>query len=256
LNNQPKILLASTINVVKSYCLFDWLEHIKELDYPNLDIFLVDNSPSPDFSNKIQGLGFNCVWEDPKGRESRYFMTASNERCRVKFLSNPEYTHFYSLECDIFPPKDIIQKLLAHDKDVCGTTYWSFQGYDSQLMLWNIDVLHTDYENRKKEAKARLMTFSESQLFIDGQCKPVYANGIGCTLIKRWVLEKIHFRIDPLDIGHADSFFHQDLWLNGIENYVDTSIIPLHRNSNWNTLLTDTGHKRMAVKRGDIQLKK
>ena len=253
--NQPKILLASTINIVKSYCLFDWLEHIKELDYPNYDIFLVDNSPNPDFCDKIQALGFNCAWVNPEGRESRYYMTSSNERCRMEFLLNPEYQYFLSLECDIFPPKDIIQRLLAHDKDVCGTPYWTFQGYDSQLMLVSIDELHRDYETYRKEVKARLLTFSEAQLFIDGQCKPIYANGIGCTLIKRWVLEKIHFRIDPLDIGHADSFFHQDLWLNGIENYVDTSIIPLHRNSNWNTILGNTGHQRMAINRGDVKLK-
>lgn len=250
-----KILLASPINIVKSYCLYDWLDHIKQLTYPDLEIFLVDNSPTPEFSKKIASLGFNCVWGDPKGRETRYFMMESNERCRIKFLSG-DYDMLFSLECDMFPPKDIIQRLLVHDKDVCGTTYWTFHGYESQLQLWAIDILHTDYEKHKKEAKSRLMTFSEAQLFMDGRCKPIYANGIGCTLIKRWVLEKIHFRIDPLDVGHADSFFHQDLWLNGIENYVDTSIIPLHRNSNWNTILGDTGHKRMAINRGDIELKK
>ncbi len=252
----PKILLTTPINIVKSYCLFDWLEMVRELDYPNYDIFLVDNSPNPEFSKKIQALGFDCAWENPRGRETRYHMTASNERTRIKFLSNPEYLFFLSLECDIFPPKNIIQRLLAHDKDVCGTTYWTFQGYDTQLQLLTNECLHKDYENHKMEWKSRYLTFSEAQLFMDGACKPAYANGIGCMLIKRWVLEKIHFRIDPLDIGHADSFFHEDLWLNGIENYVDTSIIPEHRNSNWNTILGDQGHKRMGVKIGAFELKK
>lgn len=251
----PKILLASTINIVKEYCLYDWLEHIKKLTYPELDIFLVDNSQNPAFSKKIGLLGFNCIWEDPKNRESRYFMTASNERCRIKFLSG-DYDYFFSCECDIFPPLDIIEKLLSHDKDVCGTAYWTFQGYETQLQLLKIVNLHTDYKTHRKEYKTMYLSLEEAQLFMDGRCKPIYANGIGCTLIKRWVLEKIKFRIDPTDIGHADSFFHRDLWENGIYNFVDTSIIPLHRNSNWSTIVSDTGHKKMAISKGEIKLKK
>lgn len=250
----PKILLAAPINVVKSYCLFDWLETIRELDYDNYDIFLVDNSPDPSFSQKIRDLGFNCVHEPPAGRETRYFMAASNERCRVKFLSG-DYSHFLSVECDNFPQKDIIQRLLAHNKDVVGTTYWTFHGYDSQLQLLTIYTLHTDYKNHKKDYKSRYLTFEEAKLFMDGQCKPIFAIGMGCILIKRWVIEKIPFRIDPLDSGMADSFFHQDLWEAGIENFVDTSIITPHRNSNWNTIIGDTGHKRLSIAKGMMELK-
>jgi hypothetical protein len=254
LNNNPKILLCTPINIVKAYCINDWLDCIKNLDYDNYDIFLVDNSPHPAFSEKLKGMGFDCAWEDPKGREARYFMASSNEWCRIKFLAG-DYSHMLSIECDIFPPKDIIQKLLAHNKDIVGTTYWTFHGYNAQLQLFTIWNQHTDWINHKKEYKARMLTFEEAQLFMDGSCKPIYANGIGCTLIKRWILEKFKFHIEPDDIGYADSFFHRDLWNNGIENFVDTSIIPLHRNSNWDTVLSDTEHKKMAISRGDMGLK-
>jgi hypothetical protein len=253
MSNNPKILLAAPINVVKAYCLFDWLKAIKELDYDNYDIFLVDNSTNPAFSQQIRDLGFDCVHDPPQGRETRYLLLSGLNKCKDKFLSDG-YDILFSLECDIFPPKDIIQRLLAHDKDVVGTTYWTFHGYDSQLQLLNIYTLHTDYKNHKKEYKNRYMTFEEAQLFMDGSCKPAYANGIGCMLIKKWVLEDIPFRVDPTDSGHPDSFFHQDLWLNGITNYVDTSIIPLHRNSNWNTILGDTGHKKLAISKGTMEI--
>jgi hypothetical protein len=249
------ILLASTINIIKDYCLYDWLEHIKKLTYQDVEIFLVDNSLNPEFSQKIRDLGFNCVHEPPRGREARYFMASSLERCRVKFLSG-DYTHFFSLECDMFPDFDIIEKLLQHDKDVVGTTYWTEHGYNTKLQLQTIWCEHTDFKNHAKQYKVRFMTFEEAQLFMDGQCKPAYANGIGCKLIKREILENIQFRIDPTDAGYADSFFHTDLLEAGIENYVDTLIIPTHRNSNWNTVISDLGHKRMQVQRGDIKAKK
>lgn len=250
--NSPKVLLVSPINIVKEYCLYEWLDYIKKLTYPELDIFLVDNSLNPAFSQKIRDLGFNCVHEPPAGREARYFMASSTERCRVKFLAG-DYDFFFSLECDIFPPIDIIEKLLAHDLDVVGTTFWTDHGFNTKLQLQTIYNYHTDFEKHSKDYKVRYLTFEEAQLFMDGQCKPIYTNGIGCKLIKRWVLERFSFRLDPRDVGFTDAFFHRDIWEAGIENYVDTSIIPVHKNSNWNTILSDSGHKKMQIKRGDIK---
>ncbi|MDD5353402.1 MAG: hypothetical protein PHS93_09600, partial [Candidatus Omnitrophica bacterium] len=125
---------------------------------------------------------------------------------------------------------------------------WIDHKYNSHLWLSEIYCLHADEKTNIKEYKERELSFEEAQLFMDGQLKPVYANGMGCKLIRRWVIEKIGFRIDPNNIGFADSFFNQDLWQNGIPNYVDTQIIPLHQNSNWNTILADTLHKKMQLR--------
>jgi hypothetical protein len=251
----PKILLVSTINIVKDYCLYDWLEHIKKLSYPNIDIFLVDNSFQQAFCEKIKGLGYNCVYESPNIREARFFMAASMERCRVKFLAG-DYDYCFSLECDIFPQLDIIEKLLSYDMDVVGTTYWTDHGFNSHLQLQKIFCRHIDVQKHVKEYKVMDYTFEEAQLFIDGTCKPVFANGLGCVLIKREILENIKFRVDAEDVGFADSFFYMDLWKAGIDNYVDTSIIPLHRNSNWNAVLSDSKHKKMQIERGDTKANK
>jgi hypothetical protein len=255
MKDSPKILLASTINVIKEYCLYEWLNHIKKLTYPNLEIFLVDNSFLPSFSHTIREGGFNCFHEKPAGREARYFMASSLERCRIKFLAG-DYDYFFNCECDIFPPVDIIERLLAHNLDIVGTTYWTEHGYNSRLQLREIYCLNIDFEKHEKTYKPRFLTFEEAQMFMDGQCKPIYANGIGCTLIKRWMLEKFKFRIGPDDAGFADSFFHTDIWEAGIDNYVDTSIIPKHKNLNWNTVLGDTAHKKMQIARGDLKLNK
>ena len=252
---EPKILLACAINIVKEYCLYQWLDHIKQLSYPFVEIFLVDNSPNPAFSQKIRDLGFNCVHEPPKERETREYMAASLQRCQIKFLAG-DYTHFFSLECDVFPPSDIIESLLKHNLEVVGTTYWTEQGFNTRMQLRTIYNSHTDVKKHVKEYKSRFLSFEETQLFIDGSVKPIYANGIGCTLIERSVLEIIKFRIDTEDIGYPDTFFHTDLFQSGIQNYVDTSIIPRHVNSNWNTILSDTAHKKMQVEKGDLKLKK
>jgi hypothetical protein len=124
------------------------------------------------------------------------------------------------------------------------------------MQLRDIFISHIDFKKHSKEYKTRFMTFSESQLFIDGQCKPFYANGLGCTLISKRILENIKFRVDLNDVGFADSFFYTDLWMAGIQNYVDTSIIPTHRNSDWDNVKSDYTHKKMQFDRGDLKLKK
>lgn len=252
---EPYILLASPINIVKEYCIYDWLEMLRGLTFKNLDIFLVDNSPKPEFSEKIKSLGFDCVWENPRGREVRYVMCSSNERTRVKFLANPIYTHYFSLECDIFPPADIIERLLAHDLDVVGTTYFTYQGAESCLQLRTIYPFMVSDRKHNVSYHVRYLTFAEAQRFMDGKVKYMYENGMGCKLLKRHILEQIPFRIDPLDTGFADSFFSQDMWKMQIDNWIDTSVIVKHRNSNWNTVANDRGHKMMGVNKGIFKQK-
>jgi hypothetical protein len=243
------ILLGSPINIVKSYCIYEWLDLLKKLTYPDLEIFLVDNSPNPEFAKRIASLGFNVVWENPKGREIRYVMFTSMQRIATKFLSG-DYSNLFILECDIFPPVDIVERLLKHDLDVVGTTYFTYQGYESKLQLRTIYEFLRNHEKHKIDYRVRYLTWSEAQMFMDGRVKPMYENGIGCKLIKRHIIENIPFRIDPLDTGFTDSFFAQDLWRNGIDNYIDTTIIPKHKNSNWNTVASDRGHKLMGVNKG------
>jgi hypothetical protein len=253
--DNPKVLLAAPISILKDYCLGDWLDMIRQLSYDNLDIFLVDNSMNKSNSEKIAAKGFNCVWEDPAGRESRVFMASSMERCRVKFLAG-DYQYLFSLECDIFPPLDIVERLIAHDLDIVSTAFWTDHGYNSKLQLRTIYNLHTDFQTHTKEYKVRYLSFEEGQLFINGKLKPMFSTGMGCMLIKRWVLESIIFHIDPNEPGFADSFFAFDTWQMGVNNIVDTSIIPVHRNSNWSTILADTEHKKMQIRRGDLKLNK
>lgn len=249
----PKVLLCSPININKEYCLYDWLKAIQNLTYPDIDIFLVDNSATPAFSEKIKELGFNCVYENPGNREAREYIAASRERCRIKFLSG-DYDYFFSLECDVFPQPDVVEKLLKHNLDVVGCTYFTEKGYHSHLQLQTIYKFHDDFKTHNREYKIRFLTFEESQLFMNGKVKPVYGAGIGCVLIKRNVLEDIKFRIEKDKVGFDDSFFHNDLWICQIDFNIDTSMIPEHRNSSWNTVLSDTLHKKIQAAKGDIKL--
>jgi hypothetical protein len=241
--SHPKVLLACPINIVKNYCLPDWLNLVKNLTYPNYDIYLVDNSNNHEYHSQLRHThNVKIDYINPgQSKEVRDLMAESMEKIRKRVLSH-NYDYFFSLECDIFPPAEIIELLMAHDKDVVGCSYFSEHGHNTRMQLLG----------NKEVSINKFMSYYQAwenvMRFYDGQLKPAFANGIGCILIKRQVLEQITFRVAQYDIGYPDSFFHNDLFMLGIENWVDTSIIPKHWNSRWATIPNDVKHKEMIQK--------
>jgi hypothetical protein len=236
--SDPKVLLACPINIVKDYCLGSWLDAIKNLTYSNYDIYLVDNSPNPEYHSKLRHKHHVKIdYINPgSDQEVRDLMAISMEKIRRRALDK-DYDYLFILECDIFPPSEIIELLLAHNKDVVGTSYFTEHGSKTCLQLLQI------WETDTNAFESFYMPWEEVMKFYDGKVNYAYANGNGCILIERNVLEKITFHIIPQEIGYPDGFFHKDLFMKGIENFVDTSIIPFHWNSRWSTIPNDLNHK-------------
>ncbi len=67
----------------------------------------------------------------------------------------------------------------------------------------------------------------------DGTLQNAWANGIGCNLIHRSILEQVKFRYDKERDGLCDSWFAWDLKALGIPMYVDTSMYAYHKNKDW-----------------------
>ena len=240
--DKPRVLLACPINIVKNYCIPDWLDAIKNLTYPNYDIYLVDNSNKTEYHKTLRNthhVKIDHVNPD-QNKEVRDLMALSMEKIRKRVLSRG-YDYFFSLECDIFPPAEIIEVLMAHNKDVVGCSYFTEHGKDTKMQLLNVE------EVRPNQFVSYYESWENVFAFYDGQLNLAYANGIGCILIKRSVLEQITFRVSQSDIGYPDSFFHHDLFMLGIRNYVDTSIIPKHWNSKWSTIPNDVKHALMIA---------
>lgn len=238
-NDFPKVLVGCPINVVKDYCMDPWLDMVKNLTYPNYDLYLVDNTKNPDYHKDLQKKHkVKIDWIDPAKKEARYYMAESIEKIRKKAVKG-RYDYLCIIEVDIFPPAQIVELLMAHQKQVVGTTYWTGQGDKSFLqLLWLKEFQPGAYS-------AQFFSWRQIRRFFNGRVNRAFANGNGAILIKREVLEKLKFRVSDDDGGHADSFFHKDLFLLGIYNWIDTSIIPTHWNSRWSAMPDDADHAEM-----------
>ncbi len=230
---QPKILIGCPTSDVKAYCLNQYIEGIRNLAHDSFDILLVDNSSGDDYFQRIKAAGIPVV-------KGKFFSGAKD---RIVFARNllrqkvlDDYDYFFSLEQDVVPPRDVIETLLSHNKEIVSGIYFNIvHGKLDPLIYKKIDEKTIreatdgnfgveDVEKVLSQKNLDLTHFripftfeevEEPRLLEVGFC------GLGCVLIKREVLEKIEFRAD--ETSFDDMFFSIDARKNGFKIFADTN---------------------------------
>lgn len=226
MTNIPKVLLAAPTSTYKQYIFLEWYLHAYTLSYPNSEILIVDNSHDKNYHKELLKMGINVLYCDPSGKTNHEYITESQNMLRDYFLKS-KAQYYFSYEVDIFGPRNIIEQLMAAKKDVISAPYFIDYGHKSRLLISYFE------QTGEKKWKTIFPEMDKLTAFMDGTVKQTYENGIGCTLIKRHVLEKIRFRIEKFEPGHSDKYFYMDLWESTIHNFIDTSVLVRHFNSDW-----------------------
>lgn len=226
----PKILVATTIYDKKDYIFWKYYNNIKSLTYPNYDILLVDNSADKQYITSLKRKGVRNVVSVPRGRNSREAVANGMNKIREKVLKGG-YDYWMSIESDLLPPKDIIERLLLHQKLCVGAMY--VIGYDYSPTQPPRPCL---FKTRKLE-DGTTGTYNLDQKegfehFGQGLIK-MHGMGVGTTLIHRSLLEQFAFWWEDSEIKHSDVYFYMDLHNNGYDVYLDSDIIIPHWNSDW-----------------------
>ena len=63
-----KVFIASKTATIKQYAHRDWLEQVQKLTYQNKEIFIVDNSLTPEWSNLFNQIGVRSEHVSPVGK--------------------------------------------------------------------------------------------------------------------------------------------------------------------------------------------
>ena len=226
----PKVLVCAPQHESKDYCFDKWAERVKNLTYPNYEVLLADNSPDKEYLKKIKSHGFKTTFIKDKGKGIISKMAEAHESCREYALRN-NFDYMLHLETDVFPPFDVIERLMAHKKNVISAVYDIFQGKERKLMVMLDEQTHRFVRGYRTNKYIE----QEEPLFFDGKVKKVFHAGLGCILIKANVLEKFNFRaVKGLDY-HPDSHFANDLYQQNIAIYADPTIYCTHMNTTWLT---------------------
>lgn len=231
-----KILIGCPTYERYSYCIDLWVERIKEIqkfskDY-QVDYLLVDNSKSEDFFKSLKKRGVQII-KAPYFPDVRKRVIYSRNIIRNKAMEGG-YDYFFSLEQDVIPEKDILERLLNHNKKIISSYYGK-----------HVRVILKDNETGElKKAVieialiwikdgAGLRRANPEEVLGKGLMK-VGGFGIGCVLISKDVFEKIKFRYEPDKKAFDDMFFCDDAERLGHDLFLDSDIKVKHLNKPWN----------------------
>ena len=192
----PKVLIAIPTYNKKEYCLPEFLKALENLTYPNYDVIFCDTSPGNDYFEKLKGMGLNVLKSNFNNIDSRLNLRDGRNILRMHFLTH-DYDYYFSLEDDNIPPKDIIQRLLEVNEDVVGGWY-TFRNEYPSVILGN--PYNTGF-------RANIPLWEKTPSVF--KC---FSMGLGCVLIKKYVIEKFKFKVEQASHNGEDLHWNDDIF--------------------------------------------
>jgi len=220
----PKVLVFTVTYDKKDYCFDEFVKQFP-LDYPNFEHVWIDNTNDGGvYAEKLKSRGLNVI-HTKRGNNAREALARCQNIAR-KLVLKGDYDYALSIESDMLNiPKDIIQHLIGMAKDIVGCYYTIG---DDKVRKPCITVAD---EKPNGLIGTRVITQDEGlEMLKTNGLHSVNSCGLGCTLIKREVLENVMFMYYPHLKPFSDVFFANDAWKSGFKIYVDCSVYLNHVN--------------------------
>ena len=212
---RPKILVGCPTSHHKDYCLTEYMAGLKKLTYPNKKILIVENSKNDEYFNLIKTFDISVV-KGPWFEGAVDRIIASRNILRKEVLEG-DYEYFLSLEQDVIPPADLIERMLQHGKKLITGVYFANNRFEDGT----IKLIPLVYKLKDPESLT-MYPLEEEELWNDPGLYPVVSAGLGCLLIHRDILKEIEFRSENKHFD--DRFFFVDCHAKKIEAFCDTTI--------------------------------
>lgn len=142
---------------------------------------------------------------DPRGIQNTLYQY---NRGRDVFLAGT-WDWFWTVESDIIPPADALERMLAiaeeKGADVVRAPYLYRQPWPAETVALGIHHGH----NARNRGEALRKPWPTGII-------PVSGAGLGCSLFRREVVERVEFRHGGA--AHCDTYFNDDIWWAGFTN--------------------------------------
>lgn len=223
----------------KEYCFDEFIENTMKFTYPEVEYIIIDNTNdngeyAKSIEDRVSHLGIE-VYKTARGGSSREALARSQNLARKMFLEG-DYDYLFSLESDIFPKPNILDKLILHGLDFVGGLYCLGSVEDRTRTLC---ITVDDFKEKTGTMGTRLISPAESKDWINTGVRVISAGGMGATLLSRRVVEQIAFTFIPGHNGHSDVFYCNTARRKGFIVTVDTDAFCDHKNQDWSKINID-----------------
>lgn len=202
----PKVLVGCPVYNGVKYCIKEFLESVKNIDYPNYDILLVDNSKEDNFFNELQSEKGIKLIKDDTNEEKNNLRVVSSRNKILNYALDKNYDYVLMMDVDVIPPKNIITELLKDNKEIVSGLYYNYfmvndkQKYNPVCWREIDDELFEKIKEKLKlpelvKSKTDMRRFITPEEANSGETLKVKIPSAGCMLIKRNVFEKIMYGI-------------------------------------------------------------
>lgn len=233
---KKKIFVGIVTNTErKGYCREALINNIQSQEGGNFElvVFMADNAKNNYKDLYPEWINYAHLPLPERDHSIREVLAEQRNMLRKQFLKMKEFDYFMSWESDVILPKRSIARLLENIQmpkiDVITAINIHHKGEDSNLPI------AITAEGAKLEGTARQVDWDDvlkAHEENEGMMK-IAGSGVGCSLIKREVLEKVRFRVE-LDKGAFDDmFFSKDVNKEGYVQLMDCRIIADHRQGGW-----------------------
>ena len=217
----PKVLVGAPVCDLYEYCFDKFINNIKNLTYPNYEILLVDNSKEEKFYNKIKLLNIKVIrmlhYEKMRDR-----VTNAHNKLREHALKE-NYDYLLILDQDIIPPKNVIEKLIFHNKDAISALYFGHHDVNGENL-----IMPFAWSFMEKKGFWGIVGYINDQAIQSDNLIEIAFAGMGCILLNKKVLEKIKFRYDPNIEAWDDRWLGYDLSKEGFKFYLYPKVVCKH----------------------------
>lgn len=234
----PKILIGSPTFHGMKYCLKEFLESLRAIDYPNYDILLVDNSPEDNFFRELKKEKDIISIRDNTEEESNVLRLINSRNKILQYALENDYDRILMIDADVIPPKNVLKELISCKKDIVSGLYFNYFNASGKTKwlpcAWK--KLNQELFDQIKEKYPSLMEGYDSPKAMtehltdqDVESRKLFEVVIpcaGCMLLSKAVFEKINYEMPENSKPNQtdDIYFLEKARIAGFQPYCYTKV--------------------------------